>query len=80
MNRRNLDKKNTQEVIELLHLLTKEYKTSIVMVTHDLDSTQYCHKVYELKDGKAIIKGRNLMIQGIPNDYDLLPSYQSRIE
>lgn len=53
----NLDKKNTQEVIELLHLLTKEYKTSIVMVTHDLDSTQYCHKVYELKDGKAIIKG-----------------------
>lgn len=48
----NLDKKNTKEVIELLSFLTKEFKTSIVMVTHDLNSTNYCDMVYELNDGK----------------------------
>lgn len=52
----NLDRKNTQEVIQLLYSLTKEYKTTIVMVTHDLDIIHNCDKVYELREGKTIIR------------------------
>lgn len=47
----NLDRKNAQQAIDLIINLNKEYKTSLVIVTHDLKIAELMDTVYTLEDG-----------------------------
>ncbi len=47
----NLDSKNTKIIMELFEKLNKEQNITIVMVTHDLETTSFCNKVLQMKDG-----------------------------
>jgi lipoprotein-releasing system ATP-binding protein len=47
----NLDRKNAENALELIMQLNKSYKTSLIMVTHDLHIAEQLDTVYELEDG-----------------------------
>jgi lipoprotein-releasing system ATP-binding protein len=47
----NLDRKNAEQVIDLIIDLNREYKTSLVIVTHDLKIAERMDTVYTLEDG-----------------------------
>lgn len=47
----NLDRKNAEQAIELIIDLNKEYKTSLVIVTHDLKIAERMSSIYTLEDG-----------------------------
>lgn len=48
----NLDSKNAQEIVELLKDINQKYKTTIIMVTHDLKLANYAKRIITMKDGK----------------------------
>ncbi len=47
----NLDRKNAQQAIDLITNLNKEYSTSLIIVTHDLNIAERMDTVYTLEDG-----------------------------
>jgi lipoprotein-releasing system ATP-binding protein len=47
----NLDRKNAEQAIDLIIDLNKAYRTSLVIVTHDLKIAERMDKVYTLEDG-----------------------------
>ena len=47
----NLDRKNAENALELIMQLNKSYKTSLIMVTHDMQIAERLDTVYELEDG-----------------------------
>lgn len=47
----NLDRKNAEGAIDLIINLNKEYNTSLVIVTHDLNIAERMDSVYTLEDG-----------------------------
>ncbi len=47
----NLDRKNAEHAIGLIIDLNKEYKTSLVIVTHDLHIAERMNTIYTLEDG-----------------------------
>jgi len=47
----NLDNKTAQVVYELILSLNKEFKTSIVMVTHDAELARHMERILVLEDG-----------------------------
>ncbi len=50
----NLDSDTGQSVFKLLHDLSREHKTTIIVVTHDLDIAGKTDHTYQLKDGKLV--------------------------
>lgn len=50
----NLDSETGQSIFKLLHDLSRKHKTTIVVVTHDLDIAGKTDHTYQLKDGKLI--------------------------
>lgn len=48
----DLDKKSAEEVMVLLDRLNKEYKKTIVMVTHDPRAAEKAHKIMHLDKGE----------------------------
>lgn len=48
----NLDSKTGKVIFDLLHSLTRTQKTTIIVVTHDLEVAGKTDKVFKLKDGK----------------------------
>lgn len=50
----NLDSTSGGQVIDLLGKLHKEYDLTIVMVTHEVEYTQYCNRIIEMEDGKIL--------------------------
>jgi putative ABC transport system ATP-binding protein len=48
----NLDTKSGEEVIKLLREITKSGKVTMVMVTHNPDTTKLCDKIIYIKDGR----------------------------
>ncbi len=50
----NLDKKNTQNVFEILKNLSQTYNQTIIAVTHDTDFAQNSDRVIEMSDGEII--------------------------
>lgn len=49
----NLDKKNSNEVMELLKLSSKKYKQTLVVVTHDLEIASSADRIITLSDGEV---------------------------
>ena len=47
----NLDRKNAEQAIDLITNLNKEYSTSLIIVTHDLNIAERMDTVYTLEDG-----------------------------
>lgn len=48
----SLDSSNKEELHRLLLYLSREYKQTIIVVTHDRDLANICDEIIELKDGK----------------------------
>lgn len=48
----NLDSKASQDVMEILTLLNKEEKATMMLVTHDPVATSYCDRIIFIKDGQ----------------------------
>ncbi|HPJ30536.1 MAG TPA: ABC transporter ATP-binding protein [Methanothrix sp.] len=46
----NLDQKSTEEIIGIMHELNREGRT-IIMVTHDAETTEGCNRVVWMRDG-----------------------------
>lgn len=51
-----LDRKSSQSLLRLLRKMNKDFKTSVLMVTHDLFSASYCDKVLYIQDGKILME------------------------
>ncbi|HSH36192.1 ABC transporter ATP-binding protein, partial [Schnuerera sp.] len=47
-----LDSKSSQELLQSLVKMNKEFDTTIIMVTHDAFAASYCKRILFLKDGK----------------------------
>ncbi len=48
----NLDTKSGDDVIKMLREISDSGKVTIVMVTHNPDTTKYCDKIIYIRDGK----------------------------
>lgn len=60
----NLDRKNGQDVLQLLSRLSKEERITVVMVTHDRHAAKTADRVIMLRDGEVVQgewKGRNFI-------------------
>ena len=50
----NLDRKTGQRVVELIEQLNQELRTTLVLVTHDLDLAGRAHRTISLEDGRVV--------------------------
>ena len=48
----NLDSKSGEAVVKLLRKICDDNNVTIIMITHNLDTTKYCDRVIHIKDGK----------------------------
>jgi putative ABC transport system ATP-binding protein len=51
----NLDSENGKKIFDLLHKLSRTEKTTILIVTHDLDIAGKTDRTFKLKDGKITL-------------------------
>jgi len=49
----NLDLKSTRDIMDIIRKLNDDGHT-IIMVTHDADTTEHCNRVIQLRDGKIL--------------------------
>ena len=52
----NLDSKASDEIVELLKKSNRDYKQTIIMITHDIEIAKYADRIIKIEDGK-IVKG-----------------------
>lgn len=52
----NLDSKSSDEIVELLRKSNKEYKQTIIMITHNMEIAKCADRIIKIEDGK-IVKG-----------------------
>lgn len=50
----NLDSKNSLQVIELLKKTSKDFKQSIIMITHNNEIAKHSDRIIEIEDGKVL--------------------------
>ena len=50
----NLDRKTGQRVVELMEEINQELKTTLVLVTHDLELAARAHRTISLEDGRIV--------------------------
>mgnify|MGYP002572138297 CR=1 FL=1 len=48
----NLDRKNSQEIVELLKMSNKKYGQTLVIITHDENIALQAHRVIAIEDGR----------------------------
>ena len=51
----NLDSKSSDEIVELLKRSNKEYKQTIIMITHNLEIAKEVDRIIKIEDGKLVI-------------------------
>jgi putative ABC transport system ATP-binding protein len=56
----NLDTKNSEIVLNMLHQLNKDLGQTIVMITHNPEATAHCNRVVHMRDG--------VIVDGVPAD------------
>jgi putative ABC transport system ATP-binding protein len=49
----NLDSRTSEEVMGIFQRLNREGKT-VVLVTHEMDIAEHCHRVIRFKDGRVV--------------------------
>lgn len=47
----NLDSKNGREVLVLFKHLQSQFKTTVLMVTHDITAAGFCDRILRMQDG-----------------------------
>lgn len=50
----NLDRKNSQEIIDLLKLSNKSYNQTIILITHDENIALQADRIITIEDGKIV--------------------------
>ena len=50
----NLDSKASEEVVTLLQKMNKDYKQTIIMITHNLEIASYGDRIITIEDGKIV--------------------------
>lgn len=50
----NLDTKSSSEIIGLLKQANKEYKQTIIMITHNLEIAKQADRIIQIEDGKIV--------------------------
>lgn len=50
----NLDKKNGQEIIEILKYSNKKYNQTLILITHDENIALQADRIIRIEDGKII--------------------------
>jgi len=55
----NLDRKTGQRVVDLMEELNQERRTTLVLVTHDVDLAARAHRTISLEDGRVVADERN---------------------
>lgn len=50
----NLDSKSSNEIIQLLKKANKEYRQTIIMITHNLEIAKQADRIIQIEDGKII--------------------------
>ena len=52
----NLDKRNSEIVFDIFMELTKEFKQTLLVVTHDLEFAAKTNRIIEMEDGRVIMQ------------------------
>ncbi|MBQ9267171.1 MAG: ABC transporter ATP-binding protein [Clostridia bacterium] len=55
----NLDSKSSDEIVELLKKSNKEYKQTIIMITHNMEIAKEADRIIKIEDGKIVKVGDN---------------------
>lgn len=50
----NLDSKSSEEIIQVLKKANKDYKQTIIMITHNLEIAKLADRIIKIEDGKII--------------------------
>ena len=50
----NLDTKSSDEIVELLKKSNKDYKQTIIMITHNMEIANIADRIIKIEDGKII--------------------------
>ena len=50
----NLDSKSSDEIIELLKKSNKEYKQTIIMITHNMEIAKCADRIIQIEDGRIV--------------------------
>lgn len=56
----NLDRKNSEEIIQLLRLSNRKYNQTIIMITHDHSIAELVDRVITIEDGKIVSDERKI--------------------
>ena len=51
----NLDSKSSDEIVELLRKSNREYKQTIIMITHNMEIAKLADRIIKLEDGKIVL-------------------------
>ena len=52
----NLDTKSSEEIVELLKKSNRDYKQTIIMITHNMEIAKQADTIIKLEDGKITSK------------------------
>ena len=58
----NLDKKNGQEIMELLKYSNKKYNQTLILITHDENIALQANRIIRIEDGKIVSGGENMKV------------------
>ncbi len=50
----NLDSKSSDEIVNLLKRSNKEYKQTIIMITHNIEIAKIADRIIRIEDGKIV--------------------------
>ena len=50
----NLDSKSSDEIVELLKKSNKDYKQTIIMITHNMEIAKIADRIIKIEDGKIV--------------------------
>ena len=50
----NLDSKNSNEIVELLKRMNREYNQTLIMITHDESIALQARRIIAIEDGKIV--------------------------
>ena len=53
----NLDSKSSDEIVALLKKSNKEYKQTIIMITHNMEIAKCADRIIQIEDGKIVKEG-----------------------
>ncbi len=50
----NLDTKSSDEIVELLKKSNRDYKQTIIMITHNLEIAKHANRIIKIEDGRIV--------------------------